>query len=262
LTHTLEVTQIARTIARALRLNEDLTEAIALGHDLGHTPFGHAGETALNEIHPGGFQHNLQSLRVVDLLEKRSDEYPGLNLTLEVRDGIANHTTNSPRPKTLEGQIVRYADRIAYINHDIDDAIRAGIIRQDLLPKDPVSIIGSNSSIRIDRMVRDVIINSECTNVIGMSSEVYQAMNELRDFLFENVYLGSKATEERKAVFILKTMYGLYLEDINIRIENTDNKVDSRRQAVCDYIAGMTDRYVISEYMKYFIPQAWNPSTI
>jgi len=203
LTHTLEVSQIARTIAKSLRLNEDLTEAIALGHDLGHTPFGHAGERVLNEICPHGFKHNEQSLRVVDVLEKDN----GLNLTWEVRDGILNHTGNTI-PSTLEGQIIRYADRIAYINHDIDDAIRGGIISEDSLPKECVKVLGNTSGRRINNMIVDIIANSKDRNTIKMSSEFQEAMDELREFMFDNVYIGSKAKkDEMKAQNIIKELY-------------------------------------------------------
>jgi len=199
LTHTLEVSQIARTIARALNLNEDLVEAIALGHDLGHTPFGHAGEAALTEITGSEFNHNLQSLRVVDLLEKRSSGSRGLNLSIEVRDGILNHTGKN-KPFTLEGQIVRIADRVAYINHDIDDALRAGIIDNGDLPEDAISILGDTHSQRIDVMVRDLINFSWQQGEIKRSAEVENASEKLRTFLFQNVYIGSEGkSEEGKA---------------------------------------------------------------
>ena len=185
LTHTLEVAQISRTIARGLSLNEDLTEAIALGHDLGHTPFGHAGESCLNMIHPGGFRHNVQSLRVVDVLEKSPSGSP-LNLTLEVRDGILNHT-GPVKPMTLEGQIVKISDRIAYINHDIDDALRGGMIHFEELPSDCIAVLGETHSKRINTLVTDMMENSEGKDEIMMSDERLEAMNGLRSFMFKNV---------------------------------------------------------------------------
>ncbi|MDN5344878.1 MAG: dGTPase, partial [Clostridia bacterium] len=199
LTHTLEVAQVSRTIARALRLNEDLAEAIALGHDLGHTPFGHSGEEALNEVVPGGFKHNQQSLRVVEVLEGGR----GLNLTWEVRDGIAHHT-GPVKPSTLEGQIICYADRVAYINHDIDDALRAGIITQGQLPEACLKVLGHSHRQRIDTMVTDIIRYSWEQGCIAMSPAVQQATDALRDFLFKNVYIGSLAkVEEGKAKNLL-----------------------------------------------------------
>lgn len=256
LTHTLEVSQIARTIAKSLRLNEDLTEAIALGHDLGHTPFGHAGERVLNEICPHGFKHNEQSLRVVDVLEKDN----GLNLTWEVRDGILNHTGNTI-PSTLEGQIIRYADRIAYINHDIDDAIRGGIISEDSLPKECVKVLGNTSGRRINNMIVDIIANSKDRNTIKMSSEFQEAMDELREFMFDNVYIGSKAKkDEMKAQNIIKELYN-YLkkrpeflsEEAAKMLQHSD--ID---RVVCDYIAGMTDRYAVKKFHEIFIPESWH----
>lgn len=261
LTHTLEVAQISRTIARALRLNEDLAEAIALGHDLGHTPFGHTGENVLNEIHQNGFKHNEQSLRVVDLLES-SGEIKGLNLTYEVRDGILNHTGSSI-PATLEGQIIRFADRIAYINHDIDDSLRANIISESMIPRDCIKVLGLKHRERIDTMIRDIIINSYDKNIIGMSEGIKFYTDKLRDFMFENVYLNKKAkSEEEKAKRIIKLLYEFYMENfdelpkehkeiyININCNNED--------IICDYIAGMTDRYVINLYRQIFIPKSWN----
>ena len=257
LTHTLEVSQIARTIARALKLNEDLVEATALGHDLGHTPFGHAGEAALTEITGKEFNHNLQSLRVVDLLEKRNSGSRGLNLSIEVRDGILNHTGNN-KPFTLEGQIVRIADRVAYINHDIDDALRAGIIVQDDLPADAISVLGNTHSQRIDVMVRDLINCSWEQNEIKRSSEVKAATKKLRTFLFQNVYIGSEGkSEEGKAKRLLKLLYEFFIEHLDqIPDEYLEFENDSK-QAVIDYIAGMTDRYAINLGRKYFIPTPW-----
>ncbi len=256
MTHTLEVTRIARTIARGLGLNEDLTEAAALGHDLGHTPFGHAGERALNEIMPGGFRHNVQSLRVVDKLEKEGD---GLNLTYEVRRGILCHT-GSDRAETLEGQILWYADRIAYINHDIEDAMRGGIIYPLDIPIQLRQTLGYKKSQRIDTLVRDVIDASQGRNCIRQTPEIGRAMNELRDFLFQMVYRNPQAKgEEGKAEEMLHRMFEAYVKDPDklpadfqeIRFQ------EGVERAVCDYIAGMTDSYAVSKYGELFIPKAW-----
>lgn len=256
LTHTLEVSQIARTIARALRLNEDLTEAISLGHDLGHTPFGHSGERALDQIHPNGFKHNIQSLRVVEEIEQNK----GLNLTWEVRDGIVNHS-GEYSPGTLEGQIVRLADRIAYINHDIDDAIRARIISKDSLPTECVKVLGTEHNQRINVMVKDIIKQSFDKPFIKMSSEIYQAMNELRKFLFKNVYFSLIAKkEEKKAVHIIHELYNYYINNQNeipIEFNKRNNSAVNNSELVVDYIAGMTDRFVISTYQKLFIPTSF-----
>ncbi|MFP4021304.1 MAG: deoxyguanosinetriphosphate triphosphohydrolase, partial [Halanaerobium sp.] len=257
LTHTLEVSQIARTIARALKLNEDLVEAIALAHDLGHTPFGHAGEAALSEITGEDFHHNIQSLRVVDLLEKRSSGSRGLNLSIEVRDGILNHTGDN-KPKTLEGQIVRIADRVAYINHDIDDALRGGIISQSDLPSDAISILGKTHSQRIDVMVRDLIESSWQQQEIKRSAEVKSATKNLREFLFENVYIGSEGkSEEGKAKRLLKLLYEFFMDNLEYIPEEYLEFEKNHKQAVVDYIAGMTDRYAINLGRKFFIPTPW-----
>ncbi len=261
LTHTLEVSQISRTIARALRLNEDLTEAIALAHDLGHTPFGHTGENVLNEIHTGGFKHNEHSLRIVDFLEQRRGKN-GLNLTYEVRDGIFNHTGNV-LPKTLEGQIVKLADRIAYINHDIDDSIRAGIISQENLPKDCLQVLGSSHSERINNMIMDIAQNSFNRDIITMSEETRFYTGKLRNFMFDRVYLSRKAKkEEAKAKYIIEQLYNYYLKNfdrIPSRHRNYYNMNDSSKEdIVCDYIAGMTDRYVINLFSELFIPLPWD----
>ncbi|SJZ71657.1 deoxyguanosinetriphosphate triphosphohydrolase [Selenihalanaerobacter shriftii] len=259
LTHTLEVAQIARTIARALCLNEDLTEAIALGHDLGHTPFGHAGEEALAEVYIKDFKHNQQSLRVVELLEDKSDDYPGLNLTLEVRDGILNHT-GEVQPMTLEGQIVKIADRVAYINHDIDDALRAEIISKNDLPKSALEVLGEENSKRIDIMVKDIIDNSQYRNRIHMSQEVSKETNNLRSFLYETVYIGSRAkTEEDEAKELLKNLFTHY----NKYPDNLPDEFKNRREEmllpriVADYVAGMTDRYALKRGKELFLPQPW-----
>lgn len=257
LTHTLEVAQIARTIARALRLNEDLTEAIALGHDLGHTPFGHAGEYELNRLYAPGFTHNMQSLRVVDHLE-HSKHGAGLNLTAEVRDGILCHTGDQ-KPFTLEGEIVRVADRIAYINHDIDDALRAGVITEADLPARCVKILGETHSARIDTMVNDMIRGSWGKPEIKMTPVIADAMSGLRDFLFAKVYIGSRAKEEEnKAKRLIRELYYHFCENqdaIPVSLLTDDDDIE---RAVCDYIAGMTDHYAINLYRQLFLPVGWN----
>lgn len=255
LTHTLEVSQIARTIARALWLNEDLTEAISLGHDLGHTPFGHTGERLLNKITTIGFKHNVHSLRVVDILEGGK----GLNLTWEVRDGILNHT-KSGKPTTLEGQILSLSDRIAYINHDIDDAIRAKIISEDDLPKDCTDILGHSHKVRIDTMVKDIIHNSEAKDKVTMSQEVGQATERLRDFMFQRVYIDSFAkSEEIKAMYILEQLYNYFMKSPNLLPMEYHKQVPlyGEEQAVSDYIAGMTDRYAMRIFHELFMPSSW-----
>ncbi|HHT01383.1 MAG TPA: deoxyguanosinetriphosphate triphosphohydrolase [Firmicutes bacterium] len=257
LTHTLEVAQIARTVARALRLNEDLTEAIALAHDLGHTPFGHAGEDVLREIHPGGFEHNEQSLRVVDHLEQPG----GLNLTWEVRDGILNHT-GPGCPGTLEGQIVCLADRIAYINHDIDDAIRGGIIDVSDLPKDCLQVLGWRHSERIHTMVQDMIeASGEATpgDGIRMSPHVWSATERLRQFLFTRVYVGSPAKrEEDKAKQVVEALYRYFQQEPQqLYGGNGPPAGVPLDRTICDYVAGMTDRYAIEIYRRVFLPAPW-----
>ena len=257
LTHTLEVSQIARTAARAIRLNEDLTEAIALGHDLGHTPFGHAGEEALSEVSGRNFCHNRHSLRVVDKLEKRSSGKKGLNLSWEVRDGIVNHT-GTELPSTLEGQIVRIADRIAYINHDIDDALRAKIIKLEDLPDEAVCLLGKSHSQRIDTMVRDLINESQGKNIISRSEAVKKSTEMLRNFLFDNVYIGSVGkSEEGKAIRLIKNLYEYFINN-KLAVPNEFLKEeDDYEQAVIDYIAGMSDRYAINLGRELFIPTPW-----
>ena len=238
LTHTLEVTQVARTIARALRLNEDLVEAICLGHDLGHTPFGHLGEEVVAEFHPG-FRHNLQSVRIVEVLE-------GLNLTWEVRDGIANHTWSMPTmPATLEGQIARYADRIAYINHDIDDAIRAGILTEEDLPQIATSVLGSTHTQRINRMVSDLVAESLGRDEIGLSDDVFEAMATTRSFLFEKVYVGRIAESTRVIVEnVLRTLL-----EHHAALSAADLGAEVRpKVAAVDYVAGMTDRFALRAF--------------
>lgn len=256
LTHTLEVAQISRTVARALRLNEDLTEAIALGHDLGHTPFGHAGEEALNDVFPGGFKHNEQSLRLVDELEG----WRGLNLSHEVRDGIVHHTKDVD-PFTLEGQIVKICDRIAYINHDIDDALRGCIIKKEDLPEQCLVIMGSSHRERINNMVLDLIKSSmECSYIV-LSKEMKKATDDLRSFMFENVYIGSEAKrEEGKAKHVVKFLYYHIVDNPQLMPGEYLKRVDYAgvQRVVCDYIAGMTDRYAINQFTKLFIPRAFS----
>lgn len=256
LTHTLEVAQIARTVARALRLNEDLAEAAALGHDLGHTPFGHAGEKALDDIFKPGFKHNEQSLRVVDVLEGGR----GLNLTWEVRDGILNHT-GPVRPSTLEGQIVKIADRVAYINHDIDDAIRGGILRADQLPAECLEVLGRAHRDRINTMVLDLIhTNLDATDEIKMSPVIQAATDKLRDFMFENVYVGSEAKrEEDKACHVVQHLYRHFMEHADLLPAEYRQRTGSENtdRVVCDYIAGMTDNFAIRIYQRYFLPLPW-----
>lgn len=258
LTHTLEVSQIARTISRALALNEDLTEAIALGHDLGHTPFGHAGERALHEICPFGFHHNQQSLRVVECLEKNG---AGLNLTWEVKDGILNHRTDG-HPSTMEGKVVQLSDKIAYTNHDIDDAIRADILTGEDIPQKIVEMIGDTSSKRINAMLRDTIANSQGIDTICMSKEMKATLGALREFMFENVYASSVAEREHhKAQSIVMNLYSYYLEhpeQMNEEFIHLMEEGESLEQAVCDYIACMTDRFAVKKFSTLFIPEAWS----
>lgn len=254
LTHTLEVAQIARTIARALNLNEDLTEAIALGHDLGHTPFGHAGESALNEVCPLGFRHNEQSLRMIDRIES-------LNLTLEVRDGIVCHT-GAKKADTPEGRIIHYADRIAYINHDIDDAVRAGLIRASDIPRHLIKCLGDSHGRRIDTMVTAMIDYGQHYQEIGMDEDTHQAMLELRRFMFEHVYRGTQAqSEEKRAKAMLRSLYEYFVEhpdELPSDYFVLMTQGEPLERVVCDYIACMTDRYSISTYKKLFIPKSWN----
>ena len=256
LTHTIEVTQIARTIARGLALNEDLTEAAALGHDLGHTPFGHAGERVLQECFSPDFTHYKQSLRVVDKLENKGE---GLNLTFEVRDGILNHTGDSVA-STLEGVIVKFADRIAYINHDIDDAVRAGILAPDDIPSHLRDVLGQTHSERIATMVVSTINSSTGKNEISMEPEIYKAMMELRDFLTERVYKNPVAKgEEVRAKSMLKQMYEYFVKNPDkLPEEYRNDESESVERHVCDYIAGMTDRFAINLFEDLFIPKIWS----
>lgn len=256
LTHTLEVSQIARTISRALRLNEDLTEAISMGHDLGHTPFGHSGEDVLNALLPDGFEHNEQSLRVVEKLENDGE---GLNLTFEVRDGILNHK-KSGTPATLEGAVVSLADRIAYINHDIDDAIRAGVLHESDLPEPCVRVLGNSHGKRINTMILDVVEQSAGKPIVKMSERMYEQFDALRDFMFDNVYKNPKAkSEEEKAKRVINELFEYYLAHIQLLTGEYAKylETDGKERAVADYIAGMTDNYAVAEYMRIFVPKSW-----
>mgnify|MGYP002269434072 FL=1 len=257
LTHTLEVSQIARTIAKALRLNEDLVEAIALGHDLGHTPFGHAGEHALDEIHPGGFTHYRQSIRVVQILEKNGE---GLNLTWEVRDGILNHRL-SGSPATLEGQVVRFSDKIAYIHHDMDDAQRAGILTEDDIPVTLRILLGYTTRERLNTFVHDIIENSLERDHICMSERIFTALMDLRTLMFQNVYTHPEAKrEEHKAVRMLKKLYEYYIENpeqMSREYQELMKRGEPGSQAVCDYLSGMTDQYSMEKFRQIYIPKSW-----
>ncbi len=250
LTHTLEMMQISRTVARSLGLNEDLTEAISLGHDLGHTPFGHTGEEALSSAlaaHRRTFRHNEHSLRVVDHLEKQGD---GLNLTFEVRDGIRNHTGEG-YPSTREGEVVRVADRIAYVNHDVDDALRAGIISSDDLPAASISILGEQMSARIDTLVRDMISNSKVNGEISLSDPVYGALMELRAWLFRHVYNRLGSRENQKAARVVTALFEYYLEHPEERSASDPDPITE----TIDFVAGMTDRYALATYKRLFLPR-------
>lgn len=258
LTHTLEVSQIARTIARSLRLNEDLTEAVALGHDLGHTPFGHSGERILNEICPSGFAHYQQSVRVVEVLEK---DGRGLNLTKEVRDGIRNHRT-SGHPSTLEGCVVRLSDKIAYINHDIDDAIRAKIFSESEIPDQYTDVLGHSVRERLNTMIHDIIYQSMDRPEICMSPGMEDAMQGLRSWLFEHVYKNEiPKAEEGRAQQLIVSLYRYYMDHV---IELPEEyllmmvqKNEAKERVVCDYIAGMSDSYAIDRFEQLFVPKAW-----
>lgn len=258
LTHTLEVSQNARTIAKALKLNEDLVEAIALGHDLGHTPFGHAGERALNRVCPFGFEHNRQSVRIVDRLERNGQ---GLNLTFEVRDGILNHQTKG-EPHTLEGKVVRLSDKISYIHHDMDDAVRAGILTEDDVPVQIRDIIGSTPSERLDHFVHDIVTNSMGKNDICMSERIGNAMMAMRQFMTENVYRNPVAkSEEGKAEALMETLYGHFMNHIDDMPEEFIRLLDEgepKEQVVCDYVGSMTDRYAVALYEDIYIPKSWD----
>ena len=257
MTHTLEVARIASTITRALGLNEDLAEAIAMGHDLGHTPFGHAGEAALSECWGRPFRHNEQSLRVVDYLEKDGQ---GLNLTHEVRWGIVGHTGDT-WPETLEGQIVRRSDQIAYVNHDIDDAIRAGILTNGDIPRDIAALLGTTHSARINTLVTDIIRTSQEAGAVVLSPNVEKALKDLRAFMFERVYRNPVAKgEERKAKAMLARLFEYYVKHPEALPEDFHPQLsfDGMERTVCDYIAGMTDNYAVDKYTEIFIPTGWH----
>lgn len=258
LTHTLEVAQTARTISRALHLNEDLTEAIALGHDLGHTPFGHAGERALNKLSPSGFKHYKQSVRVVERLEKNGK---GLNLSWEVRDGILKHQLSS-NPATMEGKVVRYSDKIAYINHDIDDAIRAGLLDEADLPMEYIKILGTTTRERLNTMILDIVYSSEGKDDIILSPDVHKAMMGLRQYMYDTVYTNEiAAQEEEKASTLMGVLYKHFKEnpqEMPVEYDKMVKEGESIDQVVCDYIAGMTDNYAISLFQELFIPKSWN----
>ena len=257
LTHTLEVSQNARTIAKALRLNEDLVEAIALGHDLGHTPFCHAGERILNELCEEGYRHNEQSVRIVEKLEK---DGKGLNLTWEVRDGILNHQT-SMMPHTLEGKIVRLSDKIAYINHDIDDAIRAKVMSEEDIPLEIRKVLGMTTKERLNTLIHNIIMNSMGKNDIVMSEEIGGAMQDLRKFMFQKVYTNPAAKgEEAKAERLLCELYAHYMGHIEIlpeQYQRMHSEGEKKERVVCDYISGMTDQYAVAKYREFFLPKAW-----
>ena len=257
MTHTLEVSRIARAISVGLRLNEDLTEAIAMGHDLGHTPFGHAGEIALSEVTGKPFRHNEQSLRVVDILEK---DGAGLNLTYETRMGILGHSWSADPPDFMEGHVIRFADRIAYINHDIDDAMRAGILCESDIPKEISGILGHSHSERINTLVEELITQTGISNTLRMRPKVAEAMDALRTFMFEKVYRNPVAKgEESKARDILKSLYEHYMRHPEQLPENFRPQLDfdGIERVVCDYIACMTDKYAIYQYEQIFIPSGW-----
>ncbi len=258
LTHTLEVSQNARTIAKALRLNEDLTEAIALGHDIGHTPFGHAGERALARVCPEGFEHNVQSVRVVEVLEKRGT---GLNLTREVRDGILNHKTKG-MPSTLEGRIVRFSDKIAYIHHDMDDAIRGKILCEEDIPKELRNTLGDTTTKRFDCFTHDIIRNSADKDDICMSDEIAEAMRDLRQFMFDNVYTNPRVkSEEVKAERLVEFLYDYFLRNHDRLPEEymvlVNERGTSLERAVCDYVSSMSDRYAVGIFNELFLPDSW-----
>jgi dGTPase len=260
LTHTLEVTTISRTVARALRLNEDLVEAIGLGHDLGHPPFGHIGEEVLDnclkERFGVGFRHYEHSLRVVEHLERDGS---GLNLTEQVREGIAGHSSRAPRPQTLEGRIVRVMDRVAYINHDIDDAVRAGLLREQELPAEPIAVLGASGSTRIDALVHDMVEHSEPAGDIVQGDEAGAAMGELRNFMFERVYLGPAVrAEHAKIAGVVRRLFEHYVEQPDLLPAPLGgHEQDDLARRVTDYLAGMTDRYCIRAYVELEVPKAF-----
>lgn len=246
MTHTLEVSQVSRTIAKALRLNEDLTEAIALGHDIGHTPFGHSGESVLNEIMEGGYRHNEQSVRVAEIIEN-------LNLTKETLNGIVCHSYALEPAFTLEGQIVQLADKIAYINHDIDDAVRARIIKAEDLPKDSIEYFSADKNVRFTKMIYDIVETSYDKDYVKMSEECFSHMKILRTWMFDNVYLGSAAkSEENKAQNIIRMLFEYYYDFLKKRYPSSEEK--ALKRTVCDYISGMTDRYALVKFKEIYLP--------
>jgi dGTPase len=255
LTHTLDVSHIARTAARAIGLNEDLTEAIAMGHDLGHTPFGHLGEQALTPMLDHPFRHSEQSLRVVDHLENDGE---GLNLSWEVRDGILHHPWSMPSPSTLEAQVVRFADRIAYVNHDVDDAQRAGVLDPEELPPAAVEVLGATHAERINTLVTDLVGASEDQPEIALSPEIFRALDALRDFLFAEVYLRTAAADEHdRAIKLLRELFAYYLDhpdELPPEYHRVPGDLPTR---VADFIAGMTDRYAVRTYEQLFLPRGW-----
>ncbi len=258
--HTLEVSTIARIMGRALRLNEDLVEAISLGHDLGHTPFGHMGEQVLNSLSPNGFTHYEQSVRVVEFIERIDSKYNGLNLTSDVIDGISNHT-GERQAKTLEGRIIKFADRISYVNHDLEDASRAGIIGEEEIPKEITEIIGKNRKERLEKMIDDLIENSSSSS-IAMSDSMYDGMMTMRKFLFDHVYYNDFVTKEKDHVYhVLSHLYRHYLKNIDdipkSHLNLYNNCYDSREQIIVDYLSGMTDNYILLIYENIFIPKRW-----
>ncbi len=259
MTHTLEVTQIARTVARALALNEDLTEAIGLGHDLGHPPFGHIGEAFLDaclaERFGTGFRHYEHSLRVVDVLERAG---AGLNLCDDVRDGIARHSGRAPQPRTLEGRIVRIVDRIAYINHDIDDALRAGVLDEAALPADAIAVLGDSGSARIDALVHDLVEHSEAAGDIVQGAEAGAVMAALREFMFEHVYLGPAARQEHSRIErVIRTLFHHYASDAALLPDGGGAPGADHAQRVTDYLAGMTDRYAVRAFTELSVPASF-----
>ena len=257
MSHTLEVSQNARTIAKALRLNEDLVEAIALGHDLGHAPFGHAGEFVLNRLCEGGFRHNEQSVRIVEKLEQHGK---GLNLTWEVRNGILNHQM-SRMPSTLEGKIVRLSDKIAYISHDVDDAIRAGILCEEDIPAQYTDILGTSVRMRLNTLIHNIVTNSMGKDDICMSNEVSEAMKGLRQYMFDHLYHNPVAKgEENKAKGLLEKLFAYYMKNPHQMPQQFMDMIEAgehKDRAVCDYIAGMTDQYAIAKFKEYFVPVQW-----
>ncbi len=258
LTHTLEVSQIARTISRALGLNEDLTEAAALAHDLGHSPFGHSGEAVLDSLAPGGFRHYLQTARVIHILER---DGKGLNLTWEVKNAAVCHSTRSALPATLEGKVVRLSDKIAYLNHDIEDACRAGVLQEEEIPYDVRYALGRGKSQRITSLIQSVIAESSAAGDIGMGAEIQEAFSKLRDFMFSEIYQNPRVKQqEDKAQELLKQLYQYYLRHMEAMPEQYQAIAgrEGKTRAVCDYLSGMSDRFALAAYERYFLPKSWD----